>query len=288
MPEDIRRYFSYREAVAPKLEDADGVIDESDIMGAYLGEEDLPKPQSREILRRFVQDLDAFDLSRLLGSLHDHIQSSEKPYDYYRIMIEFARVPRSVWREVKLRFLKSLESVQEKEFTRPFRLAFPATDCAFMIAPLDPQIPATGPEGEKGRINGLKNFTYAAMYDTKVSNGVGILISKDGDYIQIDWSLLNLPWKQDSEMETRLAQSYPFREAKEKPIDSFLFKTELSESSQSGRALTISPDAKYPGMWRIKLPNGLLSDMVNLTRAKDAAVSLGRAASQITNHVNNA
>lgn len=33
----------------------------------------------------------------------------------------------------------------------------------------------------------------------------------------------------------------------------------------------IVPDAKYPSMWRIKWPNGMLSDMVNLSRAKDAA-----------------
>src|SRR6202020_939232 len=99
---------------------------------------------------------------------------------------QFARVPRSVWREAKLRFMKSLEAVQKKEFIRPFRLAFPATDCAFMIAALDPQIPATGPEGEKVRVTGLKNLTDAAMYDAKVSKGIGIVISKDGDYFQID------------------------------------------------------------------------------------------------------
>ena len=29
------------------------------------------------------------------------------------------------------------------------------------------------------------------------------------------------------------------------------------------------PDAKWPGMWRVRWPDGL-SDMVNLTRAKDA------------------
>jgi hypothetical protein len=279
VPEDIQRYFAYREVVAPKLVDANGV-DESDIMGAFLGEEALPTPESREILRQFVQDLDAFDLSGLLGNLHDKIQRSEQPFDYYRIMLEFARVPRSVWREVKVRFLKSLEVVQEKRFTQPFRLAFPATDCAFMIAPLDPEIPATGSEGEKGRINGLQNLTYAAMYDTKVSKGVGILISKDGEYIQIDWSLLNVPWKPDPEMDTRLAKSYPFREAKEKQINSFLFKTERNEKSLAGRALAIAPDARWPGMWRVKLPNDLLSDMVNLTRAKDAAVSLSRALKQ--------
>jgi hypothetical protein len=191
-------------------------------------------------------------------------------------MLEFARVPRSVWREVKLRFLKSLEAVQEEKFTQPFRLTFPATSCAFMIAPLDPQIPTTGPEGEKARDTGLHNLTYAAMYDAKVSKGVGILISKDGEHIQIDWSLLDVPWKPDPEMDARLAKSNPFRQAKEKQIHSFLIATERSEISRSGRALAIVPDATWPSMWRVKLLNGLLSDMVNLTRAKDAAVPLAR------------
>jgi hypothetical protein len=32
----------------------------------------------------------------------------------------------------------------------------------------------------------------------------------------------------------------------------------------------IVPDLKWPGMYRIKRPDGSLSDMVNLTRARDA------------------
>src|SRR6516225_5796270 len=35
--------------------------------------------------------------------------------------------------------------------------------------------------------------------------------------------------------------------------------------------VTVEPDSKYPGMCRIRFPDGGLSDMVNLTRAKDAA-----------------
>jgi hypothetical protein len=223
VPEDIRRYFAYREKVAPKLSDLGIVVDESDIMGAFLVDQVIPTPSSREILRCFVQDLDYFDLSPVLGNLHDHIERSEQPYDYYRIMLEFARVPRSMWREVKVRFMKSLEAVHKKEFSRPFRLTFPATDCTFMITSLDPQIPATGPEGEKMRVRGLGNLTYAAMYDAKVSKGVGILISKDDEYIQIDWSLLDVPWNVDPEMEARLATNNPFREAKERMISSFVF-----------------------------------------------------------------
>ena len=33
----------------------------------------------------------------------------------------------------------------------------------------------------------------------------------------------------------------------------------------------IVPDANWPGMWRVRWPDGSLSDMANLTRAKDAA-----------------
>jgi len=34
---------------------------------------------------------------------------------------------------------------------------------------------------------------------------------------------------------------------------------------------TVVPDEQWPGMWRIAWPDGHLSDMVNLSRAKDAA-----------------
>jgi hypothetical protein len=37
---------------------------------------------------------------------------------------------------------------------------------------------------------------------------------------------------------------------------------------------SVEPDAKWPGMYRVRLPNGHLTDMVNLTRTPDAARSL--------------
>jgi hypothetical protein len=36
------------------------------------------------------------------------------------------------------------------------------------------------------------------------------------------------------------------------------------------RAHAITPDGQWPGMYRIRQPDGSLSDMLNLTRAKDA------------------
>jgi hypothetical protein len=42
--------------------------------------------------------------------------------------------------------------------------------------------------------------------------------------------------------------------------------------------LWVVADATYPGMWRIRLPDDRLSDMVNLERAKDAALSVALGA----------
>ena len=39
-------------------------------------------------------------------------------------------------------------------------------------------------------------------------------------------------------------------------------------------AISVVPDKIYPTMWRIKHRDGRLSDMVNLSRARDAAVAL--------------
>jgi hypothetical protein len=43
------------------------------------------------------------------------------------------------------------------------------------------------------------------------------------------------------------------------------------------KLVRIVPDQTYAGMWRIELPDGSLTDMVNLTRAKDAAKSAALA-----------
>jgi len=41
----------------------------------------------------------------------------------------------------------------------------------------------------------------------------------------------------------------------------------------------IVPDQQWPGIWRVQLPNGFLSDIVNRSRAKDAALRVAYEAS---------
>jgi hypothetical protein len=43
---------------------------------------------------------------------------------------------------------------------------------------------------------------------------------------------------------------------------------------KSGGIVHVVPDRKWPNMWRIKWPDGTLSDMANLTWARDGAMSV--------------
>ena len=47
----------------------------------------------------------------------------------------------------------------------------------------------------------------------------------------------------------------------------------------SGRLLaTVERDRRWNGLWRVRLPSGHVTDMVNYTRARDAAQSVALAA----------
>lgn len=66
----------------------------------------------------------------------------------------------------------------------------------------------------------------------------------------------------------------PSREYRFKELKWDGFKLRL----KSGRLLaTVEPDSKWPEMYRVRLPDGHLTDMVNLSRAKDAAACLALA-----------
>jgi hypothetical protein len=43
----------------------------------------------------------------------------------------------------------------------------------------------------------------------------------------------------------------------------------------SGRVVaTVEPDSEWPGLWRVRIPDGCLSDKVNRTRARDVAETM--------------
>jgi hypothetical protein len=58
------------------------------------------------------------------------------------------------------------------------------------------------------------------------------------------------------------------------PKDKMQWKGDRLYVGTRSSSYSIVPDERYPQMWRVRCPNGSLSDMVNRTRAKDAAMTM--------------
>jgi hypothetical protein len=80
----------------------------------------------------------------------------------------------------------------------------------------------------------------------------------------------------------------PFKELSHRPqwadqLDPAELKNQAAYALHYGSAcspmVTVVPDINWPGMYRLAWPDGRLSDMANLSRAKDAAVAICERAS---------
>lgn len=230
VPEEVRRYLRYREHALVTLAEARIEVAEADALAAYLNDEALPGPRSHEALYRLVDDAEKSDLTPIMNRLADHILSPESGGDYSRILLEFAKLPRSAWRLAKERLDLSIRQALNGEFVRPYRFHFPATDCSFMFSPMPPGMPTTGAAGEHARRTGLQNYTAAAKYLAKASKGVGVLASKDGDHFHLDWCLVDYPWEQEPELEAHLEGGNPFGEVRERMVDGYYFVDEQPDN----------------------------------------------------------
>jgi hypothetical protein len=63
-----------------------------------------------------------------------------------------------------------------------------------------------------------------------------------------------------------------------KDMDGFFWDGDQLRLGRRGRVIAaIEPDPEWHGLWRVRLPDGTLSDMVSRTRARDAARTLALA-----------
>jgi hypothetical protein len=55
-----------------------------------------------------------------------------------------------------------------------------------------------------------------------------------------------------------------------------------STLSVTRRGFVIVPDVKWPGMYRLRCPDGTLTDLINITRARDALPELAHSFEETT------
>lgn len=223
VPEEVRRYLEFRQRVLCLQTDTNAAVVEADILGAYMSDEGVPIPTSHNVLSRLFDDAKYADLSPIMNRLADNIQHSVRGDNYIRILLEFAKLPRSAWRVAKERLDLAIEQAKTGQFERPYRFIFPESDCSFMFSSILPNAQKTGIEGEQARATILQSLTYDAKYLAKTSKGVGVLVSYDSDYFNLDWCLIEGVWEYNRDHEQSIKKSNLFSDVKEKEIYGYYF-----------------------------------------------------------------
>jgi len=212
VPREVVNYFGYREAAITQFAEVAN-LPEPAIAGHFVGG-DLsvaPNLTSVDYLHRLVQDAEQWDLAPLLRGLHEHLTFPGADNDYYEILIEIGKLPRSGWRALKERFVLAIQKTHAGKFVLPYRFVEHSTGCGFIVIPA---MPEAGKLSKEDLVCGLRNFTVAHKYDQRLDKCVGVIVNWDGEAFDILWALISHEWVHDPEIEAWLARSNPLRPVK--------------------------------------------------------------------------
>jgi hypothetical protein len=231
VPEEVVRYLKYREKVITDFSTVYGYMSEPAMAGHFIGgQPDVPPtPSSAQYLGRLVDDEEAWNLAPLLRNLHVNASLPGNEGDYYEILLELAKLPRSMWREIKKRFLRCVEKVKKGESVLPYRITYPHTGCGFVFVPVSPEH-VSQPNWKEIRVNALRNYMEAHKYDQRLSRCICILVAKDGEYFDILWGMASYEWSENPDMQQILDGNFPFRPVKGSQVHGYLF-TEDDEAA---------------------------------------------------------
>jgi hypothetical protein len=224
VPEEIIRYFQYRENVMTQFEATGSKLPEASLVGGFIGDMGEPTYEAYLNLHRIVDDEESWDLIPLLRGLHDHQTPEGFNEDYYRILTEFMRLPRSMWREIKKRFVLSVENVSNDKFVLPYRVSFPDRDIGFVFLPMTSEC-SSAADWDTFKITALTNMTALHKFDHKLGKAIGILVGKIGPIFDIQWCMIVDPWTDDPELRARLDEDSPFRPATERVSYGFFLQS---------------------------------------------------------------
>lgn len=212
VPEDVIRYLRYRETMLTKFGGDCALLPEAALVGGYIGDGDhkAPNRTSFEHLFRLVPDDETWDISNYLRTLRDHTSDPAYDDDYYAILTEFVRLPRSMWREFKKRLMLCIENAAADKFALPYRIAFPDRDVGFMLFAPDSGF-TKRPGWTEHKTQGLITFTYLHKFDQKLRKCIGVQVGKVGEYFDIQWCMINEEWVDNPELRKELDENSPFR-----------------------------------------------------------------------------
>jgi len=204
-PKELSEYFSFRQKYFEST--AQAIPEEAMLVAMFIAESEVPlnPADARQFLKNALLDFSSFDLGPILRPYAEKIVTEgghEEDFQYYRILEEFLRLNRSELRAIKKLFQWALAKAGNDELERPRRIRGGSQN-GFVVFP----VPA---KSYDLRLNALKNFTHLFKYDWKLDRALGVSFSRDNEFIQIDWCLIDIPWEYDLELARKLEENYPF------------------------------------------------------------------------------
>ncbi len=155
-----------------------------------------------ELLPRFKNDIEKFDISSIIEPFYDKIFDKEDkiPERYYPILKQLAKLNRHTLAEFKSRYTWMVREVNSNnKVLLPRRFGSHDINCGFIFLPLDKDL-------KQYWQNAIMNFTSIFKYKHKYERCIGITCFKTGDFFDIQWCYIEQPWEFDAVMDAEVAK----------------------------------------------------------------------------------
>lgn len=231
VPQEIIEYFRFREAILTKYPDS-SMLPERALNGHFVVSDSMtpPSAETASVLDNIMPDESQWYLSPILRLMREHLTVVQKNADCYDILVEFIKLRRSAWRQVKERLDLCLRNVQKDEFASPYRMVVPETGCGFIFVPIESQF-VHNSGWQTVRRRAIENFMILHKYDQRLSKCVGYLVRKDGNYYDGTWCFISSDWVEDPELQKILDEQSPLRPIGESTAYGYFIKESVMKKS---------------------------------------------------------
>jgi len=214
-PREIADYLRAREKICRAHTKEARSVSEKALVGQFIagqgmGMPGVPAANFETAVDRLIHETAAFDILRMLNLFPDRITSDALPSmitpadmrgagtDYYPIILEIAKLPRTDLAAFKTRFGLAWQRAG-KFYDPPFMRMVSSTGVGFVFAPI--------PQGlEPSAHNGLMNFVTAHMYEQRINACIGASFVNEGKSRLITWVFVDQEWQHNPEMERYLRE----------------------------------------------------------------------------------
>jgi len=204
-PAEVNAYLTFRELMMDRHILELNNFSEQYLLSHFLYNPDDLKIDERyiELLSRFKNEEDVFDVSDILAKFIDriYVEENKVPERYYPIIQEIAKLSRHELTEFKIRFKWMVDCINEGKTFAPLpkRFGTPRTNCGFVFLPFN--------ETDRASWEPLLMYnTTLFKYKHKYKKCVGVTCYKTNQYFDIQWCYISQLHEHDDFLENAIKE----------------------------------------------------------------------------------